>query len=95
MTAHPPHRPTGADPGREDIACQDFVELVTDYLDGELDESVRVEFEAHLAVCPGCDTYLEQMRATVRMAHDAMALEESPEVAGLLAAFRDWRFTPR
>jgi anti-sigma factor RsiW len=77
------------------MTCQQLVELVTDYFDGVLDESVRVEFEAHLAICPGCDTYLEQMRATVRMAHDAKALEESPEVAGLLEAFRDWRFTPR
>jgi hypothetical protein len=77
------------------MTCQELVELVTDYFDGALDEPARAEFEAHLAVCPGCDSYVEQMRATMRMAHDAKALEESPEVAGLLAAFRDWRITRR
>jgi hypothetical protein len=31
------------------------------------------------------------MRMTVRLAHDAKALEQRPEVRGLLEAFRDWR----
>ena len=77
------------------MTCQELVELITDSFDGVLDEPTRAEFEAHLAVCPGCDAYMGQMRATMRMANDAKALEESPEVAGLLAAFRDWRVTRR
>jgi len=72
------------------MSCQELVELVSDYFDGALDEPQRVRFEAHLAVCPGCVTYLEQMRTTMRLVHDVKALERRPEVVGLLEAFRDW-----
>jgi anti-sigma factor RsiW len=73
------------------MTCQELVELVSDYFDGALEESQRVRFDAHLAVCPGCATYLEQMRTTMRLVHDVKALERRPEVAGLLEAFHDWR----
>jgi anti-sigma factor RsiW len=43
------------------------VELVTDYLDGALDEARRDRFEAHLEECPDCARYLEQMRLTLRL----------------------------
>ena len=56
-----------------DLTCQDFVELVTDYLDGALDEDATNLFEHHLALCPGCETYLEQMKET------ASLLGEIPE----------------
>jgi anti-sigma factor RsiW len=75
------------------MTCQELVELVTDYFDGTLDDTTRTQFEAHLALCPGCVYYLEQMRLTVRLAHDVKALERRPEVVGLLGAFRDWRST--
>jgi anti-sigma factor RsiW len=73
------------------MTCQELVELVTEYFDGAMDAATREEFDMHLAVCPGCVTYLEQMRTTIRLAHDVRALERRPEVAGLLEAFRDWR----
>jgi anti-sigma factor RsiW len=72
------------------MTCQQLVELVTDYFDGTLDESARLRFETHLTVCPGCEHYVEQMRVTLRLAHDITALEQRPEVASLLDAFRDW-----
>jgi anti-sigma factor RsiW len=72
------------------VTCQELVELVTDYFDGALDEAQRDQFEAHLNVCPGCDRYVEQMRVTLRLAHDLKALEQRPEVASLLDAFRAW-----
>ena len=75
------------------MTCQELVELVTDYFDGALDEQARAAFDEHVSLCPGCDTYLAQMRAAVRIAHDTKALDERPEVAGLLEAFRDWRAT--
>ena len=73
------------------MTCQELVELVTDYFDGALAPVDRAAFDEHLALCPGCVTYLEQMRLTIRMAHDTRALERRPEVAALLVEFRDWR----
>jgi anti-sigma factor RsiW len=72
------------------VTCQELVELVTDYFDGALDETDRDRFEAHLNVCPGCMHYVEQLRVTLRLAHDITALEQRPEVTSLLNAFRDW-----
>jgi anti-sigma factor RsiW len=73
------------------MTCKELVELVTDYFDGVLPPEVRAEFDEHLALCPGCDFYLEQMRTTVRLAHDTQTLESRPEVTALLAEFRDWK----
>jgi anti-sigma factor RsiW len=52
----------------EDIACRELVELVTDYLEGALAEARRLAVDAHLAGCPGCAAYVEQMRQTIRAA---------------------------
>ncbi len=72
--------------------CQEFVELVTDYLDGALPEAERARFEAHLAECDGCSGYLEDMR---RLIGSLQAQPEpSPDPATrevLLRAFRDLR----
>ena len=73
------------------MTCQELVELVTDYFDGALPLAEREAFDAHLALCPGCVTYLEQMRTTIRLTHETSALERRPEVTALLHAFRDWK----
>jgi predicted anti-sigma-YlaC factor YlaD len=46
------------------IACQEFVELVTDHLEGVLPEEVERAVVAHLELCEPCRIYLEQMRST-------------------------------
>jgi anti-sigma factor RsiW len=75
----------------EDLSCQELVELVTDYLEGAMAPEERARFDAHVAECPGCDRYLEQMRATITLAGATADLERRPEVSGLLEAFRAWR----
>jgi anti-sigma factor RsiW len=75
----------------EPMPCNDFVELVTQYLDGSLDKRARERFEHHMALCPGCETYLEQIRQT---ASAVGRIEEhdlsEPARSHLLSAFRDW-----
>ena len=75
-----------------DLPCREIVELVTDYLEGAMDRDLRAAFEAHLAGCPHCSHYLEQMEATIRIAGRIVADDLSPEFrAGLLEAFREFR----
>jgi anti-sigma factor RsiW len=74
-----------------DLTCRELVELVTDYFDDALAPAERARFEAHVAACPGCDTYLEQVRATIRAVRASAELEARPEVTALRAAFRGWR----
>lgn len=74
------------------LTCRELVELVTDYLEDALPPPERERFEAHLAVCEGCTTYLEQMRATIRVTGRLSEEQVSPEARErLLAAFRSWR----
>jgi anti-sigma factor RsiW len=74
------------------VSCQELVELVTAYLEGSLSDPDRAAFEAHLALCPGCETYLDQYRRTIGLLGGLT--EESlsaPARDRLLAAFRGWR----
>ncbi|GAA3218133.1 hypothetical protein GCM10017691_00720 [Pseudonocardia petroleophila] len=48
-----------------DVACIELVELLTDYLEGALPPADVAAVEAHLAQCPACRRYLDQMRATI------------------------------
>jgi anti-sigma factor RsiW len=72
------------------VHCQEIVELVTDYLEGALDPEMTAEVEAHLELCDGCDTDVEQMRTTVR-ALGRVPVESLSEdaQAELVRAFRD------
>ena len=76
----------------ESLSCQELVELVTDYLEDKLSTHDRKLFETHIAACPGCATYVDQMRQTVRavgsLTNEATADETLDDLAGL---FRGWR----
>ena len=75
-----------------DLPCQQIVELVTDYLEGAMDAPLRTSFEAHLAGCPHCTHYLEQIEATIRVAGTIRAEDLTPDFrAGLIEAFRNFR----
>ena len=73
-----------------DLSCQELVELVTDYLEGALPGGERARFEAHLAACPGCATYLAQVESTIALARASGRRVEPSEMSPLLDAFRDW-----
>ncbi len=74
------------------LSCQELVELVTDYLENKLSALDRELFDAHIAVCPGCTTYVEQMRQTVR-AVGSLAVDPVPDetLNDLVGLFRGWR----
>jgi anti-sigma factor RsiW len=74
------------------LVCREFVELVTDYLEGMLPDEERVRFEAHLAGCDGCHGYLEDMRRLVGSLHELPEPPPDPHTReALLRAFRDLR----
>jgi anti-sigma factor RsiW len=73
-----------------DLACQDVVELVTDYLERALDDENRARVEQHLLVCPPCSAYLAQMKRSVELLARLRGEAEPSEVAPeLLRAFRE------
>ncbi|MCI0552764.1 MAG: zf-HC2 domain-containing protein [Anaerolineae bacterium] len=74
------------------MACKELVELVTEYLEGNLPDETRLRFEQHLSGCAGCTAYLEQMRQTIRLTgrlrEESLTPQQQDE---LLKLFRDWK----
>lgn len=74
------------------MTCRQVVELMTDYLEGNLPDRERARFEEHIAGCDGCRAYLAQLRTTRemvgRIADEPMPVSVERE---LIEAFRNWR----
>lgn len=76
----------------EEIRCRDFVELVTDLIEGQLEQARRLEAESHAGDCPHCAEYLAQIRLTIvglRALADSEDFPRTREQA--LVAFREIR----
>jgi anti-sigma factor RsiW len=74
------------------LSCRELVELVTAYFEGDMSKGERKRFEAHLAECDGCTTYVEQMRRTIELT-GSLRVDDVPREAEekLLRVFRGWR----
>jgi predicted anti-sigma-YlaC factor YlaD len=76
----------------DELNCQEVVELVTDYLEQALLPEMQAKFEAHIAECPGCDTYIEQVQQTIMMLRKLAEQQMFPETKQeLLEIFRNWK----
>lgn len=74
------------------LMCQEFVELVTDYMEGTLAGRDRRRLEKHLAACDGCTEYMESIVTTVRTLGVLPAEPADPHVREhLLVAFSELR----
>ncbi len=78
------------DTNQDELNCQEVVELVTDYLEQALLPEIKAQFENHIAVCPGCDTYLDQVQQTITMLRKLAEQSIFPETKQeLLEMFRN------
>jgi anti-sigma factor RsiW len=75
--------------GARDLACREFVGLITEYLEGALPAADADHVRAHLDVCPPCAGYLEQMRATIdRLGYVPVTSLSEEARDDIVAAFR-------
>jgi predicted anti-sigma-YlaC factor YlaD len=78
----------------EELACQELVEIVSNYLEGALPGADRERFDAHLEICEGCRRYLDQMRTTIRVVGSLTEDDLDPDARDqLLQLFREWNRT--
>ena len=76
-----------------DMACQELVEVLTEYLDGALGAHDRARLEAHLAVCDDCQAYLDQFKTTISLADTFDHTKLTPELRNILTkTFRSHDF---
>lgn len=74
------------------MACQELVEVITDYIEGTLPAADRKRFDAHLTTCDPCREYLEQMRVLTRLSGGLTVQTIEPATReSLVNAFRRWR----
>lgn len=76
----------------DEMACRQIVEAITAYIEKTMPPSEARRFDAHLAECPYCVSYVEQMRQTI----DALGSVDEEAISGpmregLLEAFRGWK----
>ena len=77
---------------KSDMDCNVLVELVTAYLEDSLDPDTLARVELHLLECDGCESYLQQFRATIETIGDIDDSRLDPEFRGrLLDVFRNIR----
>lgn len=63
------------------------MELLGEYLDGELDPATASALEAHLAGCQECTAFINTYRGTVRMAWQLREEEIPPALKERLLTF--------
>ena len=74
------------------LTCREVVELVTEYLEESLLPEKHEQFEEHVADCPGCTAYVEQIQQTIAMLHNLAAEPVFPETKDkLLGVFQQWK----
>ena len=77
---------------RREIVCQQWVELVTAYLDGALPRRLVKAIDRHLAACEHCTEYLAQMRRTIELAGQLRDDQVPADVVDALTrAFAEYR----
>lgn len=57
--------------------CEEFLKCLSDYFDGELDELIRVDFEAHLRECKNARVVMRTLERTIVL-HRGMQQRKVP-----------------
>jgi anti-sigma factor (TIGR02949 family) len=69
------------------LRCRDIVDLLGEYLDGELEPATAKALEAHLAGCLECTAFIETYRGTVRATRQLREEQIPPALRERLLTF--------
>ena len=58
--------------------CREFVDFLSDYLEGQLPGAAKDEFESHLRDCEDCDRYLSGFASTIGLTREAFSNPDGP-----------------
>ena len=74
------------------LTCKDCIELLRDYLDGELPEDEAKRLEEHMSECPPCVDFLRTYKATPKICKWALAAKMPEELGNKLNEFLRSKF---
>ena len=75
----------------EALTCQEVVELVTEYLENAPLPEMPKQLEGHIDDCPGCATYLKQVRQTVVLLHQIARETAFPASLREMLRISNWK----
>lgn len=58
--------------------CDDVIQLLTDYVDGELDPADQAHLDRHFKGCTSCDNFLKTFKMTIDLTGE-FRCEDIPE----------------
>jgi anti-sigma factor RsiW len=70
------------------LSCQDVLDRLSDYLDGDLADAARASVEDHVKGCDGCARFGGEFKGTVRALRDHLLRSPAPP-ARLVARLRE------
>lgn len=71
--------------------CKDIIDLATEYLEGDMQDKERQDFEKHISGCPPCVIFFRTFQATGPICRRAIARKLPPEVQTALWQFLEKR----
>jgi anti-sigma factor (TIGR02949 family) len=69
------------------FTCKESIDLLLDYLDGDMPEEQARHLEEHLAACPPCIDFLRTYRATPGICQRALQKQMPQELSERLKEF--------
>jgi len=74
--------------------CSKFLELLSDYIDGEMSPESRARLEQHMVDCPPCDEFLKEFRNSVKLTRQIRCEQIPLEMKQRLHAFLAGKIKP-
>ncbi len=68
-------------------SCKDSLNLLLEYLDGELSADLQAKLDAHFDGCTPCEEFLKSYRATPSLCRKALAAKVPKTITDKLTSF--------
>ena len=64
---------------KKHLQCNEFVETISSYVDGDLSEELCTELDKHLSECANCRIVVNTLKKTIDIVHQQAEQEKTPK----------------
>jgi len=61
------------------ICCKECLDLLYDYIEGDLDQETKTSLDEHFQDCPPCISFLNTYKSTTKICRNTLNKVEIPE----------------